>query len=658
MRATLFFRFIILHMILFTFLRLIFFLSFKNSESYILADIRKAFFLGLRFDLRLVLLMLLPLLMGILWFSPLKSRFAKKIWRFFYSIVGATVFVFYIFDFGFYGYLNSRINSAILTFLENPDISFAMMWETYPVIWVAIGFIAIVSVYSFLLKRFVFLPLPSTFLHLPRWFLSFAFVFVFFAGLYGSVSQYPLRWSEAFFSHHHYLSHLSLNPVLYFAETYSFSTQSGFNIEKIKKNYPLMKSYLGSEGTRDDQYLLSRKVKAQGRKKPLNVVVIIMESLAMSKTSLSNNPLNPTPYLQQIAQEGLLFNNYYSPCEGTARNIFSIMTGIPDVTKVETSTRNPLVVDQKLIANSYKNYRKMYFLGGSASWANIRGIFSHNIEGVEIFEEGAFDKTKTDVWGVSDLDLFIEADRVLSQNSLQKPFFAVIQSASFHRPYTIPLNALQFKKQSEPYEKLKEAGFYSQEQWDSLRFSDYSLGHFFALAKKKPYYKNTLFVITGDHGLPDEGGVNVPEGSHIWGLERYHVPLLLVNKQVIPQAGRDERLAGHVDLMTTAADLAGVEHTNTTLGRSLFNKDFDRERYAFLYNYYSEIGEFGLVSSRYYYRYDNLKQGQLYDLSAKNPALDIKDKAQDVFERMDELAKAHMEYARYLLLNNGKDKQD
>lgn len=656
MRATLFFRFILLHILIFTLLRVIFFISFGGSDSYAAPLLLKAFFLGFRFDLRLILLVLAPLVVLVWWFSPLSSRLAARIWRGFYTIIGGALFLFYFFDFGFYGYLNSRINSAILAFLDNPDISFGMMWQSYPMVWISIAFFAVLFVYSFLLKRFVFYPLSTPFFNLPRWLVNIGFVFVFLSGLYGSISQYPLRWSEAFFSHHHFISHLSLNPILYFAETHSFSSQQGYNLEQVKKLYPVIKEYVGSAGTNDNKYLIPRRVKGQNVPRPYNVVVIVMESMAMSKTSLTGNPLNPTPYLAKISDQGVLFKNYYSPCEGTARNMFSIMTAIPDVTKVETSTRNPLVVDQKLIASSYKNYRKMYFLGGSASWANIRGIFSHNIEGIEIVEEGSFERGKADVWGISDLDLFIEADKVFSSVPQKQPFFAVIQSASFHRPYTIPKNSLKFKKSKEmSAAQLKEGGFYSQEQFDSLRFSDYSLGHFFELAKKKPYFKNTLFVITGDHGLPDEGGVNVDEGRHMWELEKYHVPLVFVNASLFPEPKVDERMGGHADLMTSAAMAAGVDHENTTMGRSLWSTEYDNERYSFIYNYYSQIGEFGLIGPKYYYRYDDLKKGQLYDLTAKDPSIDVKDTVPEIFSRMESIAQAQIEFSRYLLFNNNKD---
>ena len=93
--------------------------------------------------------------------------------------------------------------------------------------------------------------------------------------------------------------------------------------------------------------------------------------------------------------------------------MFTLVTGLPDLSRVKTGSRNPYIVDQHSIINSFKNHQKYYFLGGSASWGNIRGVFSHNIEGLKIFEEGDYDYPKVDVWGISDYDLFQSANDYL-----------------------------------------------------------------------------------------------------------------------------------------------------------------------------------------------------------------------------------------------------
>ncbi len=655
MKSTLYLRFIVLHLILLAIFRGLFFWFFKPVEALPSVIVQKSFLLGSRFDLRFVCILVIPLVL-LAWrtWSDDGKLLHYRRWTWFYGVIALLWMAVFVFDFGFYGYLNSRMNSSVLQFLDNPDISFGMLWQSYPVVWIFVGFCAFLLFYMHLLQRFVFRASLKNFFRIPMFVRPFLFLFIFLVGLYGQLSQYPLRWSEAFFSPHHFTSHLALNPVLYFFESYEFSSKKDYDLERVKALYEPFAEYLGVEEKNSQNLTFERPVMAQPQASHPNVVVIVMESLAFSKTNLSGNLLHPTPSVEKIAKESHWFSNYFSATEGTARNMFSIMTAIPDVTKVQTSTRNPLVVDQRLIANSYEGYRKMYLVGGSASWANIRGIFSHNIQGIEMYEEDSFQQSRrADVWGVSDLDLFIEANERFKQVPSTQPFFAVIQSASFHRPYTIPDGVKDFKSLDVPMEKLKEGGFYSLEQFNSLRFADHSLGVFFELAKKSPYYKNTIFVITGDHGLPDDGGVNVAPAMHLWELEKYHVPLIIHAPALLP-AVVDARPAGHPDVMTSVAALAGVSHENTTLGRNLFNTAYDSERYSFVYNYYSELNEYGLINDRFYYHYDDKRGPQLFLLKDGDPAENVQEQYKKEFERMKTIGEGYWQTARYLLFNNQK----
>ena len=114
-----------------------------------------------------------------------------------------------------------------------------------------------------------------------------------------------------------------------------------------------------------------------------------------------------------------------------------MVTGIPDVAPAtSTSSRNPAAVDQHTIINDFEGYNKFYFLGGSTSWANIRGLLTNNIQDLHLYEQEDYQAPKVDVWGISDKNLFLEATKVLKRQ--QGPFFAVIQTADNHRPYTIP----------------------------------------------------------------------------------------------------------------------------------------------------------------------------------------------------------------------------
>jgi arylsulfatase A-like enzyme len=148
--------------------------------------------------------------------------------------------------------------------------------------------------------------------------------------------------------------------------------------------------------------------------------------------------------------------------------------------------------------------------------------------------------------------------------------------------------------------------------------------------------------------------VNVSPGIHAWELEKYHVPLVLHHAQYFPTATVDTRMAGHLDVMTTAASLAGVDHVNTTLGRNLFDRFFDKERYSFVYNYYSELNEYGLLSEKFYLHYDDKNSFQLFAYHSETPQVDVQTENPDVFLRMKTIAEGYLQTGRYLLFHNQK----
>jgi hypothetical protein len=243
-------------------------------------------------------------------------------------------------------------------------------------------------------------PIPGQY---NRWYKKTAIViitfFVVLFGLYGKISWYPLRWSDAFFSTHVFSGQLATNPILYFFNTLK-NKDEAFDLPAAKESYPLMAEYLGIDNPNPDKLDYVRTYEfdtSPGRKEP-NVVVVILESFASYKSGLGNNPLDPTPNLDRLAAEGHFYRNFYVTQTGTARSVWTFITGIPDIELNKTSSRNPLIVDQHTIINAFKNHEKFYFLGGSASWANIRGLLSANIPNLQIYEEGSYESPRVDVW--------------------------------------------------------------------------------------------------------------------------------------------------------------------------------------------------------------------------------------------------------------------
>jgi len=652
-----------LFLIVQTGLRLIFWLRFNNPVDPVSdSELLWSFYLGMKFDLQVSLGALLPiLLLG--WIKPLHpvySQLGKRFWAIYISLAFILMYLIYITDAGHYAYLQQRLNATALRFLENPFISASMVWETYPVI--SGGFIfLLVNAASI----FLFLKLTSLIDHsdtirssfsTKRWYQKTAVVLItiiiVFSGLMAKISWYPLRWSDAFFSTHAFSSQLASNPIIYFSNTLK-NIDDSYDLEAAQKAYPAMTEYLGIDQPDDNplNYKRSYTFDPSANKKT-NVIVVILESFASYKSSLSKNPLDTTPHIAKLADEGYYFNSFFTPTTGTARSIWAFITGIPDVELNKTSSRNPLIVDQRTIINAFKNYKKYYFLGGSASWANVRGMLSSNIPDLQLYEEGSYESEVIDVWGISDLSLFREANAILKDES--QPFFAVIQTSGNHRPYTIPEDNENFEPWTEDKVPgdIQNYGFASLEEMNSFRFMDHSIGEFIRLAKKAPYFDNTIFVFFGDHGIHAATGSHVRASESQLNLQGLRVPLVIYGKSIIKQAKVFDTIASEVDVLPTIAGLTRTSYLNTTLGRDLLDNSFDNERYAFTIEH-GGGRTIGLVSDRYYLqmKVDNGKS-TLHDLTSSDARADITPQHIDTAQQYKDKLIAIWNTIRYMRENN------
>lgn len=578
-------------------LRVIFYVVFKSSASpYSGTDLAKAFYIGFKYDIRLAAA--LSLLFVILAWIPWVKRKGTSLIPYLYTFVVISIIIAYFFDFGHYGYLNKRLDASSLRFLEDFWISATMIWQSYPIFW-AFVLTAMLSVFGFkLINKYIINFWRASAQSTKKVFTINIILCLLVSAvlIYGKIARYPLRWSEAFFSTNNFISNLACNPILYFQNTFK-NRELVFDVDKAKKAYPYVKKYLGLKNNQQfPNYKRTVQFPPNQPEQKMNVVVLVIESLAAFKMGYYNNPLNPTPHLDTLIENSHSFVNHYTPVQGTARGVFATMTGLPDFARVKTSSRNPLVVHQNVIMNQFTQHEKYYFLGGSANWGNIRGIFSNNIEGINIYEEGTYQAPNVDVWGISDLDLFREADAVLKNQ--KKPFFAVIQTSGFHRPYTIPDDHGNFKEIDIPDTKARQYGYVSTKEFNSMRFSDYSVAEFFKLAKLNKYYDNTLFIIFGDHGLSNLQAKHLSAVEHKLDLGRFHTPLIFHNPKLFPKPIINSKIyASQIDIMPSIATVMKTNYTNTGLGRTLFaNRSEDNNNFALTYTFYSQPPILGLIA--------------------------------------------------------------
>ena len=100
-------------------------------------DLAKVLYIGSKFDLRLAILLTLPLVVLAYWprINLTRSSFMRLLAKLYLVATVSALLTFYALDFGHYAYLGIRVNSTVLRFLGDFSISRDMVWQSYPVIW-------------------------------------------------------------------------------------------------------------------------------------------------------------------------------------------------------------------------------------------------------------------------------------------------------------------------------------------------------------------------------------------------------------------------------------------------------------------------------------------------------------------------------------------
>lgn len=648
----------ILFLVWMTLLRLGFYAYFNKQGTHF-TDLLPVFWMGFRFDLRAVaILQLVMLALGSMPpLHPFRSERVYRIWMAFFRVLSLAFIFFYIVDFAHYAYLSQRLNASVLGYLEDTGISAEMVWQSYPVLRLVLLLIGLTLLLAALVsrgyRRAGRLVTPT--LSRKQRVAGYTLVFLLLAFFtFGRFNQYPLRWSDAYSLGSDYKANLALNPFESFINTLKYRGKT-YDEQTVKESFkglaPLYGFEEGKAGALDYTRVIPDDTTRGGN--PPNVILVICESFSAYKSSMWGNPLHTTPFFDSLSRQGIFFDHCFTPTYGTARGVWATLTGLPDVDLRQTSSRNPAAVDQHMILPQFEGYEKYYFIGGSPSWANIRGVLMNNIPGLHLYEEENLESPRLDVWGVSDKNLFLEATAILAKE--RKPFFAIIQTADNHRPYSIPVEDSDFVRREVPEDSLNRFGYKDQvsyenklREFNAFRYTDYTFEKFMAAARKQPYFQNTLFVFVGDHGIAGDAGDMFPPAWTASRLTTIHVPLLFYAPAFLaPQ--RSSRICSQVDVMPTIAGICGIGYSNTTLGRDLLQPQAP-EPFAFTFD--PDNGKIGLIRGNHYYR-RQLQNGaeEFSGITGTTVPVPLPDSLQEAMRR---ITQSIYHTAGYLLSHNKK----
>ncbi|HQV59816.1 MAG TPA: sulfatase-like hydrolase/transferase [Chitinophagaceae bacterium] len=641
----------VIFLLIFTLFRLATFFAFK-PKGISFGDVVPSFLMGFRYDLRWIAIILMPIVLfsTIPRLSPFYSSRNKKWWTWYLAIVTFIVFFFFAAGFGSFSYNRTPLDAGAMNFAEDFSISLKMIWQTYPLIWMLLGLLVAVLFFRWMYHRSHWQVINRTeglgITHRRKFFIITVILLCFF--IYGSLSWPPLSRSDSFRYNNSFKSYLAINPLQNFVATLKLR-KPDYNERKAREVFPVMAEWMELPDKSDFSFRREIGPRSSSFESRPNIVLVQCESFSMYKSTMSGNPLNATPFFDSLSRQGIFFERCFSPHFSTARALFAILSGIPDAQLFKFSSRNPQAVQQHTIVDNLEDYEKHYFLGGSPEFNNFEGLLK-NIDGLQMHTGDYFKAPKVNVWGISDKDLFLEANELFRKKD--KPFFAYIQTSGNHRPYnkTIPESDTDFVRVVVPEEELIKYGFESLDEYNCFRYSDYCFRMFMEAARKENYFHNTIFVFVGDHGLAGNAEAMYPP---VWTEQRLtdeHVPLLFYAPDLLVPQRRSE-VVSQIDVLPTIAGMLHQSYVNTSLGRDLLDPG-KKNNFAFITNTADGIG---MVTDDFYFT-RNINSGEEQLNALHSGVLNYTTAKKDsVRKKLSVFTTAFYETSKYLMMNNQND---
>ncbi|MBS0647926.1 MAG: sulfatase-like hydrolase/transferase [Verrucomicrobia bacterium] len=340
------------------------------------------------------------------------------------------------------------------------------------------------------------------------------------------------------------------------------------------------------------------EVKIGLEEKP-HVILVFLESFAAFAVGE-----NTTPRFHELAQEGILFSNFYSNGTLTYRALLAGLFGIPP----GNTTQGLLPYMQVPLAGLPQLFKKAGYtsafyhngpLGYDRQAEFLKNHFDVIVDRKEMEEPGNDFKG----WGTPDEDLMrYTVDGLQKQ---QQPTFTILFTISNHHPWIVPKHHLS------PVFDLPENS--SKNRFlQTVHYTDYSLGLLVNLLKEKGLSKKTILVLVGDHGQPMGQHEGNFYNSRFLYEENVRVPLLILAEGRIKEPKVISEIGSHVDLLPTFMDLFQWEGCHPSCGASLLRPHPDKA--VMLQNPYSE-GFLGCRKGKWKWIENQLTaEGELYDL--------------------------------------------
>ncbi|MCZ4694239.1 hypothetical protein DWB61_04965 [Ancylomarina euxinus] len=456
-------------------------------------------------------------------------------------------------------------DGTILSYLKTPKEAAASTATSTYILLFGI-YIAMLTLSYKLFNRFLIKKLdaivPAKLKYLPLLLLLTASMIIPVRGGFGIA---PMNVGFVYHSSNTYANLLAVNPI------WNFS----YSLKKLKKNKRLklipddeakirFQDMIASQAIDQNTILTSQSP---------NIILIVLESFTSAIIEELGGKKGVTPNFHTLSDEGIMFTNFYGIGDRTKIGTVGIFSGFPSLPQKPVIEFHKKVQNLPSLCKTLKKegYNSKFYYGGDLHFASMNSYLSNVGFNNTISMDNFPGELNTSKWGVHDEFLF---DRLYHDIKLEKqPFFKACLTLSSHEPFAVPMEtAIQGKDENSLF-------------MNSAYYTDKCLGEFIDRLKKLPSWDNTLVILLADHGSRYVGNY-VPNDP-----DKYKIPMLWLGGCLKEKGLKIDKYGCQPDLATSLLPQMGIDASDFTIGKNLFNKS--QKGYA----YFTYNNGYGFVDS-------------------------------------------------------------
>jgi arylsulfatase len=346
---------------------------------------------------------------------------------------------------------------------------------------------------------------------------------------------------------------------------------------------------------------------------PYNIILFTPDQMRADYMHAYDYPLNDTPNIDRLAEEGTLFLRAYSAGAWTTPSFGTILTGLfpsvhgmtlppyescgPSIARPLTSGSIPYVPPDLLLSPHKPILPELLKAHGIATavdiancWA-IWDVVSRGWDSVKFFPQYQLPEPGhpgSSTFHLTAPDTTNWAQKWLTDHGHQR-FFLWVHYMEPHAPYNAPQEYDKFNEPDDYPNLFDESGKGGHELHTLARlgnerairrlqqlyaakilYVDHYIGELIKTVRSLGLEKNTIVILVSDHGqllFSHPQDFNMDGHRSLYDAD-LHVPLIFWGPG-IPAGKRVEALAGHYDLLPTILDLENLPVPAFADGKSL-----------------------------------------------------------------------------------------